>query len=58
MHRWNEVLQPIADLGYNAVHFTPIQVYGESRSHYSLADQTRLDDCFFCEEDIPIRSAN
>jgi glycogen debranching enzyme len=47
MSRWAEVLKPLADQGYNAVHFTPIQKYGISQSHYSLADQTSLDPYFF-----------
>jgi len=34
------------------VHFTPIQQYGESFSHYSLADQTAISDYFFaCQSD-------
>lgn len=37
MSRWPQVLNNIQELGYNAVHFTPIQQYGESFSHYSLA---------------------
>ena len=32
---------------YNAIHFTPIQKYGASYSHYSIADQTEFDDYFF-----------
>jgi glycogen debranching enzyme len=29
------------------VHFVPIQSYGISGSHYSIADQTNIDDYFF-----------
>ena len=36
--RWEQVLANISQLSYNAVHFTPIQKYGWSHSHYSLAD--------------------
>jgi glycogen debranching enzyme len=49
LSRWADVLRPLSDLGYNAVHFMPIQEYGVSRSHYSLADQTSIDDYFFEE---------
>lgn len=45
--RWSAVLEPVAAQGYNAVHFTPIQEYGVSGSHYSLADQTAIDDYYF-----------
>ena len=38
MSRWKDILRNQKDLGYNAVHFTPFQVYGESYSHYSLAN--------------------
>lgn len=37
MTRWPDVLRNVRELGYNAVHFTPIQQYGESFSHYSIA---------------------
>ena len=38
LNRWSDVLENASELGYNAIHFTPFQVYGESFSHYSLAD--------------------
>ena len=47
MSRWPAVLRNARELGYNAVHFAPFQKYGQSYSHYSLADQTTVDDCFF-----------
>jgi len=47
MERWPDLLKNIKELGYNAVHFTPFQQYGASYSHYSLADQTTVDDYFF-----------
>jgi len=47
LSRWQSVLKSISDQGFNAIHFTPIQHYGLSRSHYSLADQTQIDDYFY-----------
>jgi len=38
LQRWPKVLKAISDQGFNAVHFTPIQEYGMSRSQYSLAN--------------------
>ncbi len=50
LNRWEEVLANASQLGYNAVHYTPIQQYGESYSHYSIADQTQIDDYFFGQD--------
>ena len=47
--RWEQMYDNISALGYNAIHFTPIQKYGASYSHYSLADQTLIDDYFFSD---------
>ena len=47
VERWPSILTNIKDQGYNAVHFTPIQHYGQSFSHYSLADQTDISDYYF-----------
>jgi len=38
MDRWPQVIQNQKELGYNAIHFTPFAKYGESFSHYSIAD--------------------
>ena len=38
IQRWPQVLANLKEQDFNAVHFTPIQEYGESFSHYSLAD--------------------
>lgn len=40
---WTERLRrPASDLNYNVIHFTPVQVTGESGSCYSLADQLSI----------------
>ena len=52
MDRWPGVLQNALELGYNAIHFTPISKYGHSFSHYSIADQTTVDDYYFDSPDL------
>jgi|LauGreDrversion4_2_1035121.scaffolds.fasta_scaffold22263_2 hypothetical protein len=44
---WDAMFNNIAQLKYNAVHFAPLQKYGYSMSHYSIADQLIIDDFFF-----------
>lgn len=44
--RWEEFIITQKELGYNAIHLTPIQTYGKSGSHYSLANQLNIDDWF------------
>ncbi|ORY60201.1 glycogen debranching enzyme [Pseudomassariella vexata] len=44
---WEKHLRGISGRGYNMIHFTPLQVRGESNSPYSLYDQLGWDpDCF------------
>src|SRR3569833_2514487 len=44
---WEHHLRGISGRGYNMIHFTPLQVRGESNSPYSLYDQRGWDpDCF------------
>ncbi|CAK0905925.1 unnamed protein product, partial [Prorocentrum cordatum] len=43
IERWPEALAPQGALGYNMVHFTPIQPPGESGSCYALDDQNAVD---------------
>ncbi|EON97811.1 putative glycogen debranching enzyme protein [Phaeoacremonium minimum UCRPA7] len=44
---WEKHLRGISERGYNMIHFTPLQVRGESNSPYSLYDQLGWDpDCF------------
>jgi glycogen debranching enzyme len=47
MSRWPAILKNVRECSYNAVHFAPFQKYGESFSHYSIADQTTIDDIYF-----------
>ena len=47
MQNWDAMFNNIAQLKYNAVHFAPIQKYGYSMSHYSIADQLMIDDFYF-----------
>ncbi|KAH6619445.1 glucanotransferase domain of glycogen debranching enzyme-domain-containing protein [Chaetomium sp. MPI-SDFR-AT-0129] len=46
---WERHLRGISDRGYNMVHFTPLQVRGESNSPYSLYDQLGWDPTCFPE---------
>ena len=44
---WESHLRGISGRGYNMVHFTPLQVRGQSNSPYSLCDQLGWDpECF------------
>ncbi|RMJ11680.1 hypothetical protein BHE90_012971 [Fusarium euwallaceae] len=51
---WERHLGGISDRGYNMIHFTPLQVRGESNSPYSLYDQLGWDPACFPkgEEDV------
>ncbi|KAH7150388.1 family 13 glycoside hydrolase [Dactylonectria estremocensis] len=44
---WERHLRGIGDRGYNMIHFTPLQVRGESNSPYSLYDQLGWDPACF-----------
>ena len=51
---WPQVIEAQSKLGYNAIHFLPIQAYGMSGNMYSIRDQLSIDDCYF--EDTKISS--
>ncbi|KAK7227388.1 hypothetical protein V2G26_015391 [Clonostachys chloroleuca] len=44
---WERHLRGISDRGYNMIHFTPLQVRGDSNSPYSLYDQLGWDPASF-----------
>ncbi|TPX16181.1 uncharacterized protein E0L32_004176 [Thyridium curvatum] len=46
---WEKHLRGISNRGYNMIHFTPLQVRGESNSPYSLYDQLGWDPACFPE---------
>lgn len=45
--RWHNVLAEQAALGYNFIHFAPIQQLGASNSHYSISDHLTLNSSLF-----------
>lgn len=51
---WDKHLHGISERGYNMVHFTPLQMRGDSNSPYSIYDQLTFDKDIFPngEQDI------
>jgi glycogen debranching enzyme len=45
--QWEKHLTGIAERGYNMVHFTPLNLRGDSNSPYSIADQLSFDPQIF-----------
>ncbi|KFA76010.1 hypothetical protein S40288_00341 [Stachybotrys chartarum IBT 40288] len=52
---WERHLGGISDRGYNMIHFTPLQVRGESNSPYSLYDQLGWDPTCFPEGESDVQ---
>ncbi|CAB4386835.1 unnamed protein product [Rhizophagus irregularis] len=48
---WDTHMKAISDLGYNMIHFVPMQVRGESNSPYSIYDQLSFSNDLFEPED-------
>ncbi|CAG8477962.1 4253_t:CDS:10 [Cetraspora pellucida] len=49
--QWEEHIKTICALGYNMLHFVPMQTRGLSNSPYSIFDQLTFSDDLFDEED-------
>jgi glycogen debranching enzyme len=47
MEEWTPHLTEAMQRGYNMLHYTPLQLRGESKSPYSIADQLAFDDELF-----------
>lgn len=48
---WGTHMKAISDLGYNMIHFVPMQVRGQSNSPYSIYDQLAFSNDLFEPED-------
>eukprot|EP00922_Rhytidocystis_sp_ex-Travisia-forbesii_P065763 GHVS01097677.1.p1 GENE.GHVS01097677.1~~GHVS01097677.1.p1 ORF type:complete len:1823 (-),score=304.21 GHVS01097677.1:256-5724(-) len=51
--RWKRMMTSTSELGYNMVHFTPLQTAGESGSCYSIANQHEISANFFSDPTSP-----
>ena len=49
---WKFHIERTSDLGYNMVHFCPLQQRGISNSPYSIYDQLQLSDDLFTEQEL------
>lgn len=53
LQQWDKIFAKIAKKKYNMIHFTPLQIRGESNSPYSIFDQLQFDPNFFnSEQDV------
>ncbi|KAL3127434.1 glycogen debranching enzyme Gdb1p [Cryptosporidium hominis] len=50
IQNWKRRLEITSKLNYNMVHFTPLQIFGQSGSCYSLANQNEISSLFFSNE--------
>ena len=50
LDNWEKYFKIVKELGYNMIHFTPLQERGISNSPYSIKDQLKLSDDIFKEE--------
>lgn len=50
--RWDSFFKELKDLGYNSIHFTPVQELGISNSAYCVYDQLEISSTFFKEPKI------
>lgn len=48
---WDKYYEIVRGLGYNMIHFTPLQQRGMSNSPYSIKDQLKLSDDLFKDEE-------
>lgn len=54
LERWPRAFESIKKLGYNMIHFTPLQKRGLSNSPYSIQNQLELSDDLFAESGLSI----
>lgn len=54
LKRWPQAFEAIKKLGYNMIHFTPVQRRGHSNSPYSIHNQLELSDDLFAESGLSI----
>nr|CAG8486254.1 3623_t:CDS:10 [Entrophospora candida] len=58
---WDPHIKAISELGYNMIHFVPMQIRGRSNSPYSIYDQLSFSEDLFDPEDFdksPIEKIN
>ncbi|CAG8719374.1 12060_t:CDS:2, partial [Funneliformis caledonium] len=52
LSEWDPHIKAISDLGYNMIHFVPMQMRGLSNSPYSIFDQLSFSNDLFEPEDL------